>query len=82
MKFPSMEKKAKRVIIRGPSGETENERQEIKQRQFDVRASWDSDTEFRRRVVKNNLGVVAQVISLAELLRRCGAVEWPMSGLG
>ena len=71
MKFPSMEKKAKRVIIRGLSGETENERQEIKQRQFDVRASWDSDTEFRRRVVKNNLGVVAQDISLAELLRRC-----------
>ena len=71
MKFPSMEKKAKRVIIRGLSGETENERQEIKQRQFNVRASWDSDTEFRRRVVKNNLGVVAQDISLADLLRRC-----------
>ena len=66
-----MEKKAKRVIIRGLSGETENERQEIKQRQFNVRASWDSDTEFRRRVVKNNLGVVAQDISLADLLRRC-----------
>jgi hypothetical protein len=66
-----MEKKAKRVIIRGLSGETENERQEIKQRQFAVRASWDSDTEFRRRVVKNNLGVVAQDISLADLLRRC-----------
>jgi len=71
MKFPSMEKKAKRVIIRGLSGETENERQEIKQRQFNVRSAWDSDTEFRRRVVKNNLGVVAQDISLAELLRRC-----------
>ncbi len=71
MKFPSMEKKAKRVIIRGLNGETENERQEIKQRQFDVRASWDSDTGFRRRVVKNNLGVVAQDISLASLLRRC-----------
>jgi len=66
-----MEKKAKRVIIRGLSGETENERQEIKQRQFNVRSAWDSDTEFRRRVVKNNLGVVAQDISLAELLRRC-----------
>ena len=71
MKFPSMEKKAKRVIIRGLSGETENERQEIKQRQFNVRSAWDSDTEFRRRVVKNNLGVVAQDISLADLLRRC-----------
>ena len=66
-----MEKKAKRVIIRGLSGETENERQEIKQRQFNVRSAWDSDTEFRRRVVKNNLGVVAQDISLADLLRRC-----------
>ena len=71
MKFPSMEKKAKRVISRGLSGETENERQEIKQRQFNVRSAWDSDTEFRRRVVKNNLGGVAQDISLAELLRRC-----------
>ena len=71
MKFPSMEKKAKRVIIRGLNGETETERQEIKQRQFNVRSAWDSDTEFRRRVVKNNLGVVAQDISLAELLRRC-----------
>ena len=66
-----MENKRKRVIIRGLNGETETERQEIKQRQFDVRASWDSDTEFRRRVVKNNLGVVAQDISLASLLRRC-----------
>ena len=75
-------KQQRRKIIRGLSGETETERQEIKQRQFAVRAAWDSETEFRRRVVKNNLGVVAQVISLAELLRRCGAVEWPMSGLG
>ena len=66
-----MEKKPKQTVIRGLNGETENERQEIKQRQFDVRASWDSDTEFRRRVVKNNLGVVAQDISLASLLRRC-----------
>ncbi len=49
MKFPSMEKKPKRGIMRGLNGETENERQEIKQRQFAVRASWDSDTEFRRR---------------------------------
>lgn len=71
MKFPSMEKKPKRVIIRGLNGETETERQEIKQRQFAVRAAWDSETEFRRRVVKNNLGVVAQDISLADLLRRC-----------
>ncbi len=71
MKFPSMEKKPKRTVIRGLNGDTENERKEIKQRQFDVRASWDQETEFRRRVVKNNLGVVAQDISLASLLRRC-----------
>ena len=64
-------KQQRRKVIRGLNGETETERQEIKQRQFDVRASWDSDTEFRRRVVKNNLGVVAQDISLASLLRRC-----------
>ncbi len=66
-----MEKKPKRTVIRGLNGDTENERKEIKQRQFDVRASWDQETEFRRRVVKNNLGVVAQDISLASLLRRC-----------
>lgn len=71
MKFPSMEKKPKRVIIRGLNGETETEHQEIRQRQFAIRAAWDSETEFRRRVVKNNLGVVAQDISLASLLRRC-----------
>ena len=71
MKFPGMEKNRKRTVIRGLNGETENERQEIKQRQFDVRASWDTKTEFRRRVVKNDFGVVAQNISLADLLRRC-----------
>ena len=71
MKFPSMEKKPKRVIIRGLNGETETERQEIRQRQFAIRAAWDSETEFRRRVVKNNLVVVAQDISQASLLRRC-----------
>ena len=66
-----MEKKPKRTVIRGLKGETENERQEIKRRQFDVRATWDTKTEMRRRVVKNNLGVTAQDISLASLLRRC-----------
>ena len=68
MKFPSMEKKRKRVIIRGLIGETENERQEIKQRQLAIRAAWDSETEFRRRVVKNNLGVTPQNVSLASSL--------------
>lgn len=71
MKFPRMENERKQVIIRGLCGETEAERQEIKQRQLAIRAAWDSETEFRRRVVKNNLGVVAQDISLASLLRRC-----------
>ena len=66
-----MEEHDKPKVIRGLSGETETERQEIKQRQFAVRAAWDSDTELRRRVVKNNLGVAAQDISLADLLRRC-----------
>ncbi|MDA7893402.1 hypothetical protein N9B38_00655 [bacterium] len=66
-----MENKRKRVIIRGLNGETEAERQEIKSRQFAIRANWDTKTEFRRRVVKNDLGVVAQNISLADLLRRC-----------
>ena len=71
MKFPSMENERKQVIIRGLSGETEAERQEIRSRQFAIRESWDHETEFRRRVVKNNLGVTAQDISLASLLRRC-----------
>ena len=66
-----MEEHDKPKVIRGLSGETETERQEIKQRQFAVRAAWDSDTELRRRVVKNDLGVVVQDISLANLLRRC-----------
>ncbi|MDB4506333.1 hypothetical protein N9087_01450 [bacterium] len=66
-----MTNQQRRKVIRGLNGETETERQEIKQRQFDVRASWDTKTEFRRRVVKNDLGVVAQNISLADLLRRC-----------
>jgi hypothetical protein len=61
-------KQQRRKIIRGLSGETEAERQEIKQRQLAIRAAWDSETEFRRRVVKNDLGVVAQDISLASLL--------------
>ncbi|MCP4942208.1 MAG: hypothetical protein GY924_09570 [Planctomycetaceae bacterium] len=66
-----MEEHDKPKVIRGLSGETETERQEIKQRQFAVRAAWDQETEFRRRVVKNDLGVTAQDISLASLLRRC-----------
>ena len=70
MKFPSMENERKQVIIRGLSGETEAERQEIKHRQFAIRESWDEETESRRRVVKNDLGVMPQDISLAELLGR------------
>ena len=58
-----MENERKQVIIRGLSGETEAERQEIRSRQFAIRESWDSETEFRRRVVKNDLGVVAQDIN-------------------
>ena len=58
-------------VIRGLSGETETERQEIERRQHAIRAAWDSETEYRRRVVKNDLGVITQNISLADLLRRC-----------
>ena len=72
MKFPGMKNKRKRVIIRGLSGESEAERQEIKQRQFAIRESWDRETEFRRRVVKNNLGVTAQDINLAGLIGGMG----------
>jgi len=68
MKFRRMGNERKQVIIRGLSGETEAERQEIKSRQFAIRESWDPETEFRRRVVKNNLGVTAQDIDLAGLL--------------
>ena len=63
-----MENERKQVIIRGLSGETEAERQEIKQRQLAIRAAWDSETEFRRRVVKNNLVVTPQNVSLASSL--------------
>lgn len=66
-----MDEHNKPKVIRGLSGDTETERQEIRQRQFAIRAAWDSDTQFRRRVVKNDLGVMAQDISLADLLRRC-----------
>ena len=61
-------KQQRRKITPGLIGKTEAERQEIKQRQLAIRAAWDSETEFRRRVVKNDLGVVAQDISLASLL--------------
>ena len=67
-----MEEHDKPKVIRGLSGETEAERQEIRSRQFAVRESWDSETEFRRRVVKNNLGVTAQDIDLAGLLGGMG----------
>lgn len=60
----------KRCFVRALIGETENERQEDKQRQLAIRAAWDNETEFRRRVVKNDLGIVAQDIILADLLRR------------
>ena len=67
-----MDEHNKPKVIRGLSGDTETERQEIKQRQFAVRAAWDSDTELRRRVVKNNLGVTAQDIDLAGLIGGMG----------
>ncbi|MDA7864777.1 hypothetical protein N9B24_01495 [bacterium] len=66
-----MDEHNKPKVIRGLSGDTETERQEIRQRQFAIRATWDSDTQFRRRVVKNDLGVMAQDIGLADLMRRC-----------
>ena len=66
-----MEEHDKPKVIRGLSGETETERQEIERRQHAIRAAWDSETEYRRRVVKNDLGVIAQNISLADILRRC-----------
>ena len=54
---------------RGLFGDTELERDEIRDRQETIRANWSTETELIRRVVQKSPAVLPQQIFIADLVR-------------